>query len=314
LVFKEPEHIAGELRAVLPAELSRQVDWSTLKCLPSRLRDPQFDELEADLLFEVHLRNKKRLLLPLVEHQSSSDYWMALRLQGYITKIWFDERRTHPTLHELTAIIPIVVYHGESPWSGARSLHELIATAPEDLAPIAKFIPNFAFVLDDLPRKSGDELRDRHRSAKLSALGTLALLCLSRIRNGNELMAELEKSSAVAAEILTSPSQLMLLGALLRYTLEQSDIVPEKLHTWTAELGPKAEEAYMTGAQMLTAEAEARGKAEGKADTLLLLLETKFGPVSENVTKRVRSAKTEQLDSWIKNSIRAKTLDEVFAD
>jgi len=38
-VFSQPEHAASELRAVLPAELSRRIDWSSLELQPTSFVD-----------------------------------------------------------------------------------------------------------------------------------------------------------------------------------------------------------------------------------------------------------------------------------
>ncbi|MGF1528394.1 MAG: DUF4351 domain-containing protein [Candidatus Competibacterales bacterium] len=44
------------------------------------------------------------------------------------------------------------------------------------------------------------------------------------------------------------------------------------------------------------------------------LLIERFGPLPESIETRLTNASAEQLDAWGLNLIKAKTLDEVFAD
>jgi len=48
--FGLPEHAAGELRAVLPAALSRHIDFSTLARRPGSFVDEALSERHSDLL------------------------------------------------------------------------------------------------------------------------------------------------------------------------------------------------------------------------------------------------------------------------
>jgi hypothetical protein len=95
---------------------------------------------------------------------------------------------------------------------------------------------------------------------------------------------------------------------------------PERLEELTRELGPKGEDAFMTGAEMLVqreverarAKALAEGKAEGKAESLLLLMERKFGAVAPAVGDRVRAGTDSELDRWLVRILTATTVDELF--
>jgi hypothetical protein len=46
-VFSQPEHAAGELRSILPADVARRSDWSALWHLPESFIDPELGELRA---------------------------------------------------------------------------------------------------------------------------------------------------------------------------------------------------------------------------------------------------------------------------
>ncbi|WP_286209124.1 DUF4351 domain-containing protein [Azospirillum sp. A1-3] len=53
-------------------------------------------------------------------------------------------------------------------------------------------------------------------------------------------------------------------------------------------------------------------KAEGKAETLLRLLERRFPPVPETRRAQVQAATVEQLDAWLDAVLDAPDLDAVF--
>ena len=86
----------------------------------------------------------------------------------------------------------------------------------------------------------------------------------------------------------------------------------EELHQLFTELGPAAEEAYVTTAEMLRAEGEARGQARGRADALVQLLTLKFGPLPPATIDAVNAASMDQLKSWTDRVLAATTLDEAL--
>jgi predicted transposase YdaD len=72
--FGHPERAEAELRAVLPAPVVAEVDWSSLRLESGSVVDPELRETESDLLFTAHLRTGRSLLVyVLLEHQSTVD-------------------------------------------------------------------------------------------------------------------------------------------------------------------------------------------------------------------------------------------------
>ena len=50
-----------------------------------------------------------------------------------------------------------------------------------------------------------------------------------------------------------------------------------------------------------------------RAETLLMLLRTKFGKVPAPISARVKAADAGTLDRWLKQILQASTLDEALA-
>jgi flagellar biosynthesis/type III secretory pathway protein FliH len=98
-------------------------------------------------------------------------------------------------------------------------------------------------------------------------------------------------------------------------------------------LGPRAEEAFMTGAQLLReegrqqgraegkaegkaegrAEGEAKGKAEGKAQAVLAVLEARGLRISDEQRARVLGcADLDELERWVRKAVTVKTTAALF--
>ncbi len=57
------------------------------------------------------------------------------------------------------------------------------------------------------------------------------------------------------------------------------------------------------------------GKAEGKAEVLLVLLRQRGFAMSDSFEQRIRTTpSTETLDRWLGRVLEAKTIDDVFSD
>jgi predicted transposase/invertase (TIGR01784 family) len=317
-VFADPEHAAGELRTVLPAALVARLDWSSLRALPSTFIDPKLSEQRADLLFSASLAGREVLVYLVMEHQSSVEPFMPLRLLGYLVRIWDAYRREHSEAQRLPPIVPVVVHHSEAGWTAPLAFEALLELEGELLDALRPHLPLFSFVLDDLSQARDDELRAR----AMSALGRLTLWCLKRVRNGGDLSEELARWSEVMAEIVGAPNGVAALAAVLKYLLEVGQTPRENIEALSHKLGPRAEEAYMTGAQLFREEGrregEAKGKAEGqaqgKAQAILAVLEARGLTVSEAQRATIANCTDlEQLERWVRQAVTVETTGALFA-
>ena len=121
--FGQPEHARGVLRAIVPPVLAEALDWSTLALQPGSFVDVALQQQHTDLLYAATWRDGGEMLVYLLfEHQSSlpTEGRMAERLLGYQVRIWDRWRAGHPKARTLPMILPIVMYHGASPWSEPR--------------------------------------------------------------------------------------------------------------------------------------------------------------------------------------------------
>ncbi|MCB9744667.1 MAG: Rpn family recombination-promoting nuclease/putative transposase [Alphaproteobacteria bacterium] len=336
-VLGEPRYAAQLFERFLPPELVAGLDLGALTRVDRSFVDEALSERHADLLFSVPLRSAPgeppRLALAylLFEHQSTPDPWMPFRLLVYMLRVWERWRRDHPGARGLPLIIPLVLYHGEAPWSAPLDLAELIEL-PEGLRPaLAEALPHLRHALLDLSAIP-EEVLTR------GALVALVLLLLKQQAKGDlvehmdrwreTLRRAVEEGGLRAVEIVT------------HYTLivnTRPDTLPRLAQLTGEVLGETAQEKVMTAGELLIEQGRIeglqRGRREGRqegreegreeglaegrraqaADSLLRMLKLKFGEVPDDVRIRVGSATLQSLEAWTERIFSGTSPEDVVS-
>jgi hypothetical protein len=126
-LFNHPARIEALLRHNLPASFIAEVDWPSLRRESGALAD--WDrETRKDLLFSARFRHSAREEPPhffLVDHQSTVDPWMALRMHDYAWRLIQHWRALHPQSRLIPEVTPLVVYpRRDRDWSAALRLED----------------------------------------------------------------------------------------------------------------------------------------------------------------------------------------------
>ena len=302
--FFERKNGLGLLRSLLPADVVAALDLRSFKRCSESFVDETLAQNHSDCLFQTRFRGSDLYFYFLVEHQSSQDPLMAFRLLRYLVKIWDWWTQDRPDAKRLPPIVPLVVYHGDKPWSKPQTLRDLIDMPSHLWATLEGYIPSFRFLLDDLALASDDELKAR----PLSPFAHLTLLLLKHARHSN-LLDTWNEALDQLQHLQTLKDWQLRLETLVRYTLVVGEVSTEELGQLLARsIGPKAQEIAMTTGEKLLEQ----GRKEGRQDTLLRLLKLKFGPQQQDIVDRVQSAPLADLDRWLDRLILAPTLEDVF--
>jgi predicted transposase/invertase (TIGR01784 family) len=300
-ILGEPANAASQLRAVLPRALTDRLDLDRLTPVPGSFVDPGLQWRHSDLLFTAPMQGRDALIYVLIEHQSSEDPLMPMRMLRYMLRIWEQYLGGRTNVTRLPAVIPLVVHHNRRAWAGSTQMRDLFDLDPALAGVMEKYLPRFRFLLDDLTMIDEEALRARPVTAPVRI--TLLLL---KIANGNpDLAADLARWLGDLRVVLTQPNGVDTFVTLLRYIEVVGESPPEELRKLVAQLGPEAEEAYMTTAEML--------RAEGEARALVRVLTVKFGPLPQSAIDTVNTASAAELEAWMVRVLTAETLDDVLA-
>jgi Putative transposase, YhgA-like len=207
--------------------------------------------------------------------------------------------------------IPLVVYQGPGRWVSPVQLLDVIDLGPGGRQAVQAWLPRFEFLLDDLTRAGEDQLLAR----ELTPAALVTLLLLKTARGSPQITADLRRWTGHLRAVLDSPGGSEAFIVLLTYIELVSDAPVGELRDLAASLGPDAEEAYVTTADMLRAEGEARGKASGKAEGILVVFEQRGIDVDERSRELIESCTDlDTLNGWFRRAFKVDKASGLFEE
>lgn len=322
--FETPSDAATLLRGVLAPDIVDAIAWDTLATVRGSFVDAELAGRHADLLFSAALGEQRVLIHVLLEHQSTNDPEMPLRVLIYLVRIWERFRKDPANDGEpLPAILPVIISHAPGGWTAPRTFHEMFASGVVALPSVAAVTPRFEIVVQDLARYSNDDL---HRLA-LSYFPALAIWALRDVRAPDRLLANLESWAHAFVEAERSPQGIGAIEQVLRYlSYVLDDLDLQKIRARLAILTPAAETTVMTtfaerllnqgreeGREAGREEGREVGKAEARVDVLVKLLALRFGTVTAEHRARIEAADADALDRYVERVLTAPSIDAVLA-
>ncbi|MBL9151386.1 MAG: Rpn family recombination-promoting nuclease/putative transposase [Verrucomicrobiales bacterium] len=316
--FSDPATAAALLRRQLPETVVAAVDWDSLALRPGTFIDSQYRTSESDLLFSAELVGAGAGDLPcyiylLLEHVSSRDHYLALKLLRYLVRIWESEvarLEGDRTLRKLPLIIPLVVAQNGERWDLSTRFIDLFALPDRTGEDFAAFVPDFSFGLLQLAEQPFEAIAG-------TPAGILTLRVLKAERVG-----ELLDDAVWDEELMTLLSQ-ELFERLLRYLLD-GDIDRTAFERRINQITqPQIRRAAMTLAEQYIAEGIERGiekglekgleegVEKGQKAYILEALEIRFGEVPVGLREVIESLSGEaRLRELHRAAIRSASLEE----
>ena len=317
-VLGEPENAASFLAANLPAELVRHLDLDSLTVVQTSFIDAQFAQSEADLLFSVTVANRPGYVYLLIEHQSSPDGFMMLRLLSYMVRVWKRFQRETPGCQRLPVVIPMVVFHGSRGWQGPVSFDGLVDVPHQSFLP---YTPAFQCKLFDLSPLGREELAGNAMVRILSDLFSTYGL------PEREGLGKLRNVFATLNELLQAPGFAQYLEIVFRYALQIGDIPKEQLGRMVIETikTHDVEDFLMTTYEQLKQEGRLEGRVEGRMEgekvglqkgasrVLLRLLAKRFPEGTDRLLPLLQELTPEQQDTLSEKILDAVSFEEIHA-
>ncbi len=329
-VFARPAEAASLLQAHLPPPLVAAIQWETLRCVRSEVQPRPLTGAggarAADLVFEARLVTPDGegdvQLAILLEHQSTPDPWMPVRLLGYLHGL-LERQRSEPSRGRPMPVIPVVLYHGEAPWPAETSLADWLQLPPAVRALVSDFLPDFRYILE--------QRRPPHPDAypEPTLIVRVVRVILDHGRNPEIVRllmgwkAVLHATDPTRTGGETTPTMTDLIDYL--YTLKP-DLFEQLLAVLESSEAPGTMEIAMNtyqqaidkgkqiGEELGLRKGEELGLRKGQRALLKRQCERRFGPLPQAADARIEAASEALLECWADNVLTAPTLDAVFGD
>ena len=165
-VFDDIKNTKDFLKAYLPNDLVKQIDFESMKEAPTEKQDLKAKKNYFDLSVDCNIGEKKSRIYILFEHKSYQDKQTLMQVLRYCLVLWENELRNNR--ENLTPIIPFIFYHGEKE-SGLNKNFRDYFDVDESLK---DYLLDFRTIIFDTNKIEDSEIREEinHNMFLMSAI------------------------------------------------------------------------------------------------------------------------------------------------
>jgi len=298
-IFSDPRMVEALVREFVPREIAASLDFFGLQRVNAKFHPGRraARRREGDVIWRLPTgEGVGRHLYLLIEFQSQSDEWMAVRTQVYQGLLWqqvIDEQRLR-TGARLPPLLLLVLYRGKRRWKAVTETRNLIEISPDSCLwpwqPQVRYrlLEMGSFPNDELARKSNPVALLFRLEQPQTQEGFKALV--QDVKNWFRQHEGCERLRALFAELISEACVRCGLSSMEPgHLLEEKTMLADTFESWKQEW-----------------------IAKGKAEALMTLLAERFGTVEPSWLQRIREAELGTIELWFKRAVVAPDLPSVF--
>lgn len=254
------------LKINLPAEICALIDFDELILQPRSQSNAVRRESIVDVLFKTRIVGREAYIYLLLEHQSTPDPFMSLRVIEYTINAIREYLKQHRT-KTIPLIYPLVVYHG-TPYQFKTDIRDLV-DAPREL--VDKFFLK-PFQLLDLNQVSDETL-------KQSMWSGIMEFTLKHIFE-RDMLPFIQEIAPMLQEIVHRGGRDFT-GIVLQYVLESAELSSDQefFNLINTQISDEEGEKIMSLAEKLRLEGEIKGELKGEMKLIKKMLANGVDPV-----------------------------------
>jgi hypothetical protein len=250
----------------------------------------------------------------LFEHKSSPDRFARLQILNYQVQKWMWMLKNKQLGRRLPIIVPVIIYHGTRSWKYSVDFEEYFRLPSEAFR---DFIPKYRHILHDI-HSMGDE------SFKTTTIMEIFHLLLKYIHYP-EMDTKLQEIYDLIETLPDEGQAKEYVKVIVRYVMIASPVPTQRVVQHTRrfpggddmagaalqEIREELQQDFDRKAEEFEQRGEQRGKLENSQEMLLEAVSEKFGLVSPDLVRRIKSIDSnETLKMLFKQTFRVDSLDE----
>ncbi len=263
--FQDVEAAIDCIKYLLPAKIAEQIDLNNFKQDETHYTTRFLKMLITDVVYQTsQIGTGKNIALALLwEHKSNPYENICVQLLNYMSAIW---QRDLALGRPLTAVIPIVFYHGEEKWEKQKLIDKFEGLSLE----LHGFVPQFDYHLISVHDIPDTEI---FKLSKTTLLGTL-LLMFKKIYDTNFLK---KHKSKIFEFFRNNPEKSDLYFKFALYFVNnaqlQDEAIIETINSFPKKIKSSAMTTHLTFGERKLKEGIKEGiKEERKKNVTRLLL------------------------------------------
>lgn len=262
-MLSNKEIVTDFLKNHLPKDIQTKLDFNSIRPEKNTFVSEELRKSETDVLFSVELDGKPSYIYCLIEHQSTPDKKMPIRLHKYMLSAmeWHLDSKEEGSI---PVIIPLVIYNSKVPWNYPTGVVSMFDREQRDL--VENVLVN-DFKLINLYEIDDEEIM-RHNWASLLELS----LKWAKECDIIELLDKFKPFLLMACK-----ENKKIFFATLNYLVDVGETDKDKLIEYCKQNLTDDEGAIMTVAEQWKAEGREEGREEERLNmtkkTVLKMLE-----------------------------------------
>lgn len=264
------DNAACFFRGILPGDVGKKLNFESLREEKTSYTDKELATYFSDVVYECGYEGSSLKMALLFEHKSHIPDFPYSQILRYILNIWNSALKQKKPL---PVVLPIILYHGKREWKSKP----LSAYLSGDLGSLARFIPEFEYLLVDLSKMPDKEIKNLFIN---SPAVKLWLLIQKYIYTPRTLIENLDSFFGSDIVYFTTEEGLHFMESLCRYIFYAAVIDPDMILHSLPMLPERAKEVVMTTAEKLIKQGRLEGKLEGKLENARRMVEKGY-PVED---------------------------------
>jgi predicted transposase/invertase (TIGR01784 family) len=307
--FSHKEMVQDLLTGFVHENWVNELDFSSLEPVKTSFVSDNLRRRDEDIIWRVRWKDNWLYVYILLAFQSTVNPFMAVRVGAYVHLLYQDiiKQEKLGAKDKLPPIFPIILYNGKQSWYAAQNVTDLIVDIPE----LRQYYPCMHYFLID-----EGEFKDLILDDALKNLVS-ALFRLENSRHHEDIQEVLRYLTtwlhAPQQESLRQIFITWLRRVLLPRHFPEIEVPAfHSLQEMRTMLAGTMQELYDNLAKKAHNSGIQQGEKKGKANTLIDILETKFGQLTQEQKDFIHNLEIVELTDLSKCLWTIETLEDVF--